>query len=89
MGTHFWNFQDELVLLASRGGVVDAPYDHGILHRPAAQQRTGYAGGGGQRTPRLLAFDTRFVPEKVTLGAGSCSSTIGSTGSAGRKLGGA
>ncbi|CAM9341330.1 unnamed protein product [Scytosiphon promiscuus] len=29
VGTHFWNFQDELVLLASRGGVVDAPYHHG------------------------------------------------------------
>eukprot|EP00752_Nemacystus_decipiens_P006332 g5708.t1 len=57
VGTHFWNFQDELVLLASRGGVVDAPYDHGVLHRPAAEQRGGY--GGGQRTPRLVAFDTR------------------------------
>eukprot|EP00903_Cladosiphon_okamuranus_P014931 g13823.t1 len=57
VGTHFWNFQDELVLLASRDGVVDAPYDHGVLHRPAAEQRTGY--GGGQRTPRLVAFDTR------------------------------
>lgn len=52
MGTHFWNFQDELLLLASRGGVVDAPYDHGVLHRPGAES-------GGQRTPRLVAFDTR------------------------------
>ena len=59
MGTHFWNFQDELVLLASREGVVDAPYDHGILHRPAEEQRRGY--GAGQRTPRLVAFDTRYV----------------------------
>lgn len=49
------------MLLASRGGVVDAPYDHGILHRPAAEQRRGYAGSGGQRTPRLVAFDTRYL----------------------------
>lgn len=64
VGTHFWNFQDELVLLASRGGIVDAPYDHGVLHRPAAEQRRsggGGGGGGGERTPRLVAFDTRCV----------------------------
>ena len=67
VGTHFWNFQDELVLLASRGGVIDAPYDHGILHRPAAEQRRGYAGGGGQRTPRLVAFDTRYTRATINV----------------------
>ncbi|CAN0403221.1 unnamed protein product [Pylaiella littoralis] len=63
VGTHFWNFQDELVLLASRGGVVDAPYDHSVLHRPAEGRGTGGPGGGSGRggvpTPRLVAFDTR------------------------------
>ncbi|CAN0504680.1 unnamed protein product, partial [Laminaria digitata] len=52
VGAHFWNFQDELLLLGSRGGVVDAYYNHGVLHRPAGER-------GGVCTPRLLAFDTR------------------------------
>ncbi|CAM9200669.1 unnamed protein product [Ectocarpus sp. 12 AP-2014] len=60
VGTHFWNFQDELLLLASRGGVVDAPYEHGVLHRQAAERSRGGGGGAsGERTPRLVAFDTR------------------------------
>ncbi|CAN0109570.1 unnamed protein product [Ectocarpus sp. 6 AP-2014] len=60
VGTHFWNFQDELLLLASRGGVVDTPYEHGVLHRQAAERSRGGGGGGSvERTPRLVAFDTR------------------------------
>ncbi|CAM9904921.1 unnamed protein product [Ascophyllum nodosum] len=51
VGTHFWNFQDELLLLRSRGGVVDA-YDHGVLHRASTSE-------GGACTPRVVAFDTR------------------------------
>lgn len=52
MGTHFWNFEDELLLLGSKGGVVDEYYNHGVLHRAPASE-------GGARTPRLVAFDTR------------------------------
>ncbi|CAM9690155.1 unnamed protein product, partial [Choristocarpus tenellus] len=57
VGTHFWNFQDELLLLADRGGIVDN-YDHGILHKSA----TGRSGVHGLM-PRVLAFDTRLVRE--------------------------
>ncbi|CAN0458446.1 unnamed protein product, partial [Discosporangium mesarthrocarpum] len=54
VGTHFWNFQDELLLLAGRGSVVGS-YNHAIMHRVDGGSRAVRSAC----TPRVLAFDTR------------------------------
>lgn len=39
---------------------MDALYEHGVLHRQAAERSRGGGGGAsGEQTPRLVAFDTR------------------------------